>query len=62
MATAQTTTYDEMLDSSGSGPGSVRMAYDGYSTWYGEQDPAWLRKQANEAESFFRRTGITFNV
>lgn len=58
MATAQTTNYDEMMG----GAGAVRPAYSDYSAWYGEQDSAWLRKQATEAESFFRRTGITFNV
>ena len=30
--------------------------------WLAEQDSAWLRRKAGEAESFFRRTGITFNV
>jgi len=58
MPRAQTTSYDEMLD----GPGAVRPAYADYAGWYGEQDPAWLRKQSAGAEQFFRRTGITFNV
>jgi len=62
MATAQTMTYDEMLNGPGAGAGAVRPAYAAYSAWYDEQDSAWLRKQATEAESFFRRTGITFNV
>jgi uncharacterized circularly permuted ATP-grasp superfamily protein len=44
------------------GENAVRPAYSGYSGWYGEQDQAWLRKQSAEAEGFFRRTGITFNV
>lgn len=51
-------TYDEMYASGG----STRLAYDGYCEWYSEQDPAWLRRQNEEAERFFRRTGITFNV
>ena len=58
MPITHTTNYDEMFD----GAGSVRPAYGGYSEWYDQQDPAWLRKQASEAEGFFRRTGITFNV
>lgn len=50
--------FDEMLD----GNGAVRAAYAGYCEWYDAQDTAWLRRKAQEAESFFRRTGITFNV
>ena len=58
MQTTPTICYDEMHD----GENAVRPAYSGYSGWYGEQDQAWLRKQSAEAEGFFRRTGITFNV
>ena len=50
--------YDEMYDASG----GVRAAYCGYCEWYGEQNQPWLRRKSAEAESFFRRTGITFNV
>ncbi len=50
--------YDEMHDADG----GVRAAYGGYCEWYGEQDQGWLRRKSAEAESFFRRTGITFNV
>jgi len=50
--------YDEMIDASG----AIRPAYSGFCNWYDEQDPAWLRRQDTEAERFFRRTGITFNV
>jgi uncharacterized circularly permuted ATP-grasp superfamily protein len=42
--------------------GSIRPAYDGYCEWYNGQDPVWLRRQNDEAERCFRRTGITFNV
>ena len=42
--------------------GSVRTAYEGYQDWLTEQDSAWMRRKGFEAESFFRRTGITFNV
>ena len=58
MTGTHTANYDEMFD----GTGAVRPAYAGYSEWYQAQDPAWLRKQSSEAEGFFRRTGITFNV
>ncbi|MXO74261.1 circularly permuted type 2 ATP-grasp protein [Altererythrobacter aerius] len=50
--------FDEMRDPAG----AVRPAYAGYSTWYDEQDPNWLRRKNAEAEGVFRRTGITFNV
>jgi uncharacterized circularly permuted ATP-grasp superfamily protein len=50
--------YDEMHDADG----RVRPAYAGFCDWYDAQDRDWLRKQNVEAERFFRRTGITFNV
>jgi uncharacterized circularly permuted ATP-grasp superfamily protein len=50
--------FDEMLDAEG----RVRPAYADYCDWYDQQNPNWLRKQSQEAEAFFRRTGITFNV
>jgi len=39
-----------------------RAAYADFCSWYDRQDPARLRRKAKEAEVFFRRTGITFNV
>ena len=33
-----------------------------YEQWLSEQDAGWMRRKGAEAESFFRRTGITFNV
>ncbi|MBC7158547.1 MAG: circularly permuted type 2 ATP-grasp protein [Porphyrobacter sp.] len=42
--------------------GSVRNAYRPYQQWLSEQDSAWMRRKQFEAESLFRRTGITFNV
>jgi len=42
--------------------GSVRQAYKGYQGWLSEQDDRWIRSKNFEAESSFRRTGITFNV
>ncbi|MCB2078975.1 MAG: circularly permuted type 2 ATP-grasp protein, partial [Novosphingobium sp.] len=50
--------FDEMLGTDG----EVRSAYSEFREWYDAQDPDWLRKQDVEAEHFFRRTGITFNV
>jgi uncharacterized circularly permuted ATP-grasp superfamily protein len=50
--------YDEMHDADG----AVRPAYAGFRSWYDAQDRDWLKKQDVEAERFFRRTGITFNV
>jgi uncharacterized circularly permuted ATP-grasp superfamily protein len=50
--------YDEMHDPDG----AVRPAYAGFCNWYDAQDRDWLKKQDIEAERFFRRTGITFNV
>ena len=39
-----------------------REPYSSYADWFNEQDPTRLMKKSNEAEAFFRRTGITFNV
>lgn len=52
------TNFDEMHMPDG----AVRGAYAGYNQWLGEQDGGWMRGKASEAESFFRKTGITFNV
>ena len=51
-------TFDEM---NGHG-GQSRAPYAGYLEWIETEDLARLRKQASESETFFRRTGITFNV
>ena len=50
--------FDEMY----APDGSVREAYRDYQQWLSEQDREWMRRKAGEAESVFRRTGITFNV
>ncbi len=50
--------FDEMLTPEG----GVRAAYADYRDWFDEQDPALLKRKDGEAENFFRRTGITFNV
>ncbi len=53
-----TAAFDEMLNPAG----GVRAAYADYREWFDGQDPALLRRKDGEAENFFRRTGITFNV
>jgi len=58
MSSASRSRYDEMLE----GDGSVRSAYADFRDWFDGQDIDWLRRQDAEAERFFRRIGITFNV
>jgi len=43
-------------------PDGVRQPYAQYERWFSDQDTARLSKKASQAEAFFRRTGITFNV
>lgn len=51
-------TYNEMR-----GPaGEVRDAYRDYQVWFEEQDAKTLSRKHRDAETIFRRTGITFNV
>ncbi|MEM8749906.1 MAG: circularly permuted type 2 ATP-grasp protein [Pseudomonadota bacterium] len=50
--------FDEMT----SAPGGVRDPYRQYHDWFSQQDLGQLSKKSKEAEAFFRRTGITFNV
>jgi len=50
--------FDEMT---GRGDG-VRSPYFAYDSWFEAEDPARLKRKAAEAETFFRRMGITFNV
>ena len=49
--------FDEMSSS-----GQARAPYQDYDAWFRQQDSARLHTKAQEAEAFFRRTGITFNV
>ena len=50
--------FDEML-----GDGTeTRTPYSGYRNWFDNEESGRLRGKLKEAESFFRRTGITFNV
>ncbi|PRY25380.1 putative circularly permuted ATP-grasp superfamily protein [Aliiruegeria haliotis] len=56
--TKQATFFDELL-----GTDNVpRSPYSNYHEWFESEDIARLRKKSSEAEGFFRRTGITFNV
>ncbi len=55
--TSKITNFDEMRVGDG-----VRNAYDRYHDWFAGQDSARLTAKSAEAEAFFRRTGITFNV
>ncbi|QBX99729.1 circularly permuted type 2 ATP-grasp protein [Rhodophyticola sp. CCM32] len=50
--------FDEMTG----GADAARPAYQPYETWFQSEDLRDLRKKSTEAERFFRRTGITFNV
>ncbi|MEZ5694412.1 MAG: circularly permuted type 2 ATP-grasp protein [Altererythrobacter sp.] len=50
--------FDEMH----AGDGSVRRAYEDYCDWHDEQEAKWLRRKHADAETTFRKTGITFNV
>lgn len=53
---------DDCFDEMRAPDGTVRDAYKHYAAWLDEQDSGWLRRKGKEAESFFRKTGITFNV
>jgi len=44
------------------GDDAVRSPYQEYQHWFSNEDPTRLMKKSKEAEAFFRRTGITFNV
>lgn len=55
---AGTSDYDEMFGSNG----EIREPYRDYHDWISAEDPAQLLRKSAEAETFFRRTGITFNV
>ncbi len=41
---------------------SVREPYLDYNQWFEDEDPARIHRKAGQAEAFFRKTGITFNV
>ncbi|WP_223476383.1 circularly permuted type 2 ATP-grasp protein [Oricola indica] len=50
--------FDEML----LGDDNARSPYGEYHDWFVAEDPTRLHHKSREAETFFRRTGITFNV
>ncbi|WP_375572260.1 circularly permuted type 2 ATP-grasp protein [Seohaeicola saemankumensis] len=50
--------FDEMFDSAG----QARQPYSRYNDWFKTEDIRHLRRKSEEAEAFFRRIGITFNV
>lgn len=50
--------YNEMFDDEN----ISRKPYKNYCNWLEQQNPTHLRRKNREAETFFRRTGITFNV
>jgi uncharacterized circularly permuted ATP-grasp superfamily protein len=50
--------FDEMFDSAG----AARQPYARYNEWFQTEDIRHLRRKSEEAEAFFRRIGITFNV
>ncbi|MEO1701586.1 MAG: circularly permuted type 2 ATP-grasp protein [Pseudomonadota bacterium] len=50
--------FDEMYEADG----SARAPYALYNQWLENEDIKRLLKKSAEAEAFFRRTGITFNV
>jgi uncharacterized circularly permuted ATP-grasp superfamily protein len=52
------TPFDEMLSSAQ----GVRAPYELLKQWLDTQHPANLAQKAQDAESVFRRTGITFAV
>ncbi|WP_224815229.1 circularly permuted type 2 ATP-grasp protein [Hasllibacter sp. MH4015] len=56
--TDDTRFFDEMTG----GSATARDPYAPYSGWFEGEDLGDLRQKSAQAEAFFRRTGITFNV
>ena len=52
----------EYFDEMHTADGGVRDAYAGYHQWFAEQGQKYLARKHRDAETQFRRTGITFNV
>jgi uncharacterized circularly permuted ATP-grasp superfamily protein len=50
--------FDEMLGSDN----EVREPYTAYKKWLDNEDTKRLHRKSDDAEAFFRKTGITFNV
>ncbi len=57
MMSTETSFFDEMYGSDG-----ARSPYASYENWFAGQNNARLHKKSTDAEGFFRRSGITFNV
>src|SRR3990167_6819952 len=55
----ETPTFFNEMDGNGERP---RTPYARYGDWFADEPPDPLPRKAREAETFFRRTGITFNV
>ncbi len=56
---SEKTSFFDELHGHGDSP---RPPYGDYHAWFQGEDLARLRKKSSDAETFFRRTGITFNV
>ena len=54
--------WDDNFDEMHRSGGGIRDAYADYCDWFEGQDKKALRRKHDEAESSFRKTGITFNV
>ncbi len=55
--------FDEMLGNEDAGGMQVmRDPYEDYGRWFKLEDPKRIHLKAAQAEAFFRKTGITFNV
>ncbi len=56
---AMTNTFFDEMFGTGETP---RKPYRGYHQWFESQDRAWLQRKSDEAETVFRKLGITFSV
>ncbi|WP_075996665.1 circularly permuted type 2 ATP-grasp protein [Salaquimonas pukyongi] len=56
------TALPEFFNEMSNTDGTPRDPYRGYVQWFEGEDIQRLKKKSAEAEAFFRRTGITFNV
>jgi uncharacterized circularly permuted ATP-grasp superfamily protein len=54
--------FDEMYGTRAPGPDAERAAYAGIAAWFATQPFETLARKRADAESLFRRTGITFAV
>ena len=55
--------FDEMLgNADADGAEEFRRPYTDYGRWFSSEDPKRIHQKATQAEAFFRKTGITFNV